>query len=109
MDVEAWGQHEHELHSRIAPVRAAEYGLPIFRVASSGISQAVTSSGSLLAKTTFPGQGEIFFARLPLPPHGSLPIDRYLAPFCSAATAGVGALLIFLGVKDNKRISAQAL
>ena len=39
MDVETWGQHQHELHARIAPVRAAEYGILIFRVASSGISQ----------------------------------------------------------------------
>lgn len=43
MDVSEWGRHEHELHTRVAPVRAAEYGVPIFRLASSGISQAVTA------------------------------------------------------------------
>ena len=41
MDVADWGRHQHELHARVAPVRAAEYGIPIFRVASSGISQGV--------------------------------------------------------------------
>ena len=39
MDVVDWGQREHELHARVAPIRSAEYGIPIFRVASSGISQ----------------------------------------------------------------------
>ncbi|MGI8966006.1 MAG: nitrilase-related carbon-nitrogen hydrolase, partial [Limisphaerales bacterium] len=41
MDVSDWGNHQHELHTRIAPTRAAEYRIPIFRVASSGISQLV--------------------------------------------------------------------
>ena len=50
MDVEEWGRHQHELHSRVAPVRAAEYGIPIFRVASSGISQAVSWTGNVVAQ-----------------------------------------------------------
>src|SRR5215469_12507991 len=41
MDVVDWGKRQHQLHALVAPVRAAEYGLPIFRLASSGISQAV--------------------------------------------------------------------
>ena len=45
MDMVDWGQAQHELHARIAPVRATEYGLPIFRVASSGISQLVDRAG----------------------------------------------------------------
>src|SRR6202012_354920 len=44
MDVEEWGRHEHKLHALVAPVRAAEYGVPIFRLASSGISQAVVGN-----------------------------------------------------------------
>jgi predicted amidohydrolase len=36
MDVADWGLRQHELHARVAPVRAAEYGIPIFRLASSG-------------------------------------------------------------------------
>src|SRR5450759_2232474 len=82
MDVADWGRRQHELHARIAPVRAAEYGLPIFRVASSGISQAMNGGGHVVAQTSIPGNGEIFSAQLRLPMRGSLPLDRYLAPLC---------------------------
>jgi apolipoprotein N-acyltransferase len=95
MDVESWGRHQHELHSRVTPVRAAEYGVPIFRVASSGISQAVSADGRVVAQTSMPGNGEIFSAQLRLPTHGALPVDRYLAPICTGITAVmVVALLI---------------
>ena len=49
MDVVDWGQAQHELHGRIAPARATEYGLPIFRLASSGISQSVDCAGHVTA------------------------------------------------------------
>lgn len=95
MDVEDWGWHEHELHSRVAPVRAVEYGIPIFRVASSGISQAVDGHGNIIAQTSIPGVGEILSADLRLPMGGSLPLDRFLAPFCVGVTGiALGALLI---------------
>src|ERR1019366_2054492 len=70
MDVEFWGRHQHELHSRVTPVRGAEYGVPIFRVASSGISQAVSAYGQVVAQTSVPGNGEIFSAQLRLPRRG---------------------------------------
>jgi apolipoprotein N-acyltransferase len=101
MDVEDWGRHQHELHSRVAPVRAAEYGIPIFRVASSGISQAVAGGGYVVAQTKIPGSGEIFSAQLRLPMRGSLPSDRYLAPMCVAVTGIVTAVLLFLTWKDK--------
>jgi apolipoprotein N-acyltransferase len=102
MDVEDWGRHQHELHSRVAPVRAAEYGIPIFRVASSGISQAVTGGGHVVAQTKIPGSGEIFSAQLRLPTRGGLPLDRYLAPFCVAVTGILTAVLLFLNWKDKR-------
>ncbi|MGA2853606.1 MAG: nitrilase-related carbon-nitrogen hydrolase [Verrucomicrobiota bacterium] len=102
MDVADWGRHQHEIHSRVAPVRAAEYGLPIFRVASSGISQAVTGGGYVVAQTSMPGSGEIFSAQLRLPMRGALPLDRYLAPFCVAVTGIVTAVLLFLASKDKR-------
>ena len=102
MDVEDWGRHQHELHSRVAPVRAAEYGIPIFRVASSGISQAVTGGGNVVAQTRIPGGGEIFSAQLRLPTRGGLPLDRYLAPFCVAVTGILTAVLLFLNWKDKR-------
>ncbi|HEX7578350.1 MAG TPA: nitrilase-related carbon-nitrogen hydrolase [Verrucomicrobiae bacterium] len=102
MDIVEWGRHQHELHSRVAPVRAAEYGVPIFRVASSGISQAVAGGGHVVAQTSIPGSGEIFSAQLRLPMRGSLPLDRYLAPLCVALTGIVLAVLLFLTWKDKR-------
>lgn len=102
MDVEYWGRHQHELHARVAPVRAAEYGVPIFRVASSGISQAVTGGGQVIAQTSIPGNGEIFSAQLRLPRQGSLPLDRYLAPLCVGITGIITAVLLRLAWKDKR-------
>ncbi len=102
MDLEDWGRHEHELHSRVAPERAAEYGIPIFRLASSGISQAVSANGSVMAKTSFPGSLDILSAQLRLPRQGSLPLDRVLAPVCSGITAVVLLVLLVLGWRDQR-------
>jgi apolipoprotein N-acyltransferase len=108
MDVEEWGRHEHELHSRVAPVRAAEYGVPIFRLASSGISQAVSGNGNVMAKTSFPGSLDILSAELRLPARGSLPLDRWLAPACTGATAVILVGLLFLDWKDQRTRRQQA-
>jgi apolipoprotein N-acyltransferase len=101
MDVEDWGRHEHEIHSRVALVRAAEYQIPIFRVASSGISQAVSSRGKVVARTSIPGDGDIFSAQLQLPIRGSFPLDRFFAPFCVLTTGVIMAILLFLAWKDK--------
>lgn len=103
MDVETWGRHEHELHARVAPVRAAEYGIPVFRLASSGISQAVTWDGKVIAQAPFPGSDDIIAAELPLFPKGSLPLDRYLAPVCVGITAIVTVVLLLFAWKDRQR------
>lgn len=83
MDMTEWGAHQHSLHSRIAPVRAAEYGVPVFRVCSSGISQVVARHGTILASAPFPGQGEIIGGTIFLSAPGEgwarLPFDRLLA------------------------------
>jgi apolipoprotein N-acyltransferase len=105
MDVDEWGRHEHELHARVAPVRAAEYGIPIFRVASSGISQAVLYNGDVVAKTSIPGNGDIFSAQLKLPMRGSLPLDRFLAPLCVVATGIILAILLFLTWQDKRAVN----
>jgi apolipoprotein N-acyltransferase len=102
MDVEEWGRHEHELHARVAPVRAAEYGIPIFRVASSGISQAISWNGNVVAQTSFPGSVEILSAKLLLPIRGSLPLDRWLAPACTGITAVVLLTLLVLDWQDRR-------
>jgi apolipoprotein N-acyltransferase len=87
MDVADWGQHQHELHARIAPVRAAEYGIPIFRVASSGISQGVTSSGQVQSSAPYPGDGETIFFGARISDKGSVPPDRLLGPLCVFVTS----------------------
>jgi apolipoprotein N-acyltransferase len=93
MDAEDWGAHQHRLHARIAPARAREYGLPIFRLASSGISQLVDRNGNVLASAPFPGQGELLVGRLELGTPGKLPLDRYLA---LPAVIAIGTLLAYL-------------
>jgi apolipoprotein N-acyltransferase len=102
MDVEEWGRPEHALHARVAPVRAAEYGIPIFRLASSGISQAVAGGGKVIAQTSFPGSVEILSAQLRLPMRGSLPLDRLLAPACVGITALVLMALLILDWQDRR-------
>ncbi|MFO1512799.1 MAG: nitrilase-related carbon-nitrogen hydrolase [Verrucomicrobiota bacterium] len=87
MDVADWGRHQHELHARVAPVRAAEYGIPTFRLASSGISQGVNASGWVQSSAPFPGEGEMIFFGVHLGAKGSVPPDRLLAPLCVLITA----------------------
>lgn len=92
MDIIEWGRHQHKLHARVAPVRAAEYGLPIFRVASSGISQGVTRTGRVAKSAGFPGDGEIIIFGTGVARNGGTrPLDRWFAPVC------VGVTAIFIG------------
>lgn len=86
MDVADWGKRQHELHSRVAPLRAAEYGVPIFRLASSGISQGVDRTGRVLATAPCPGDGAVLFCTLDLNGPGRLPVDRWLAPLATGIT-----------------------
>ena len=105
MDVEHWGAHEHDLNARMARIRAAEYGVPIFRVASSGISQVIDPTGKETATAPFPGQGDLLAGTLVLhPAGGTVPPDDLLAPACLWAT---GAALLALLV-DRRRRSPRA-
>jgi apolipoprotein N-acyltransferase len=100
MDVIDWGVHQHELHARVAPTRAAEYGIPIFRVASSGISQLVDRTGHVSALAKTPGEGQTVSGSLILGKPGSLPLDRWLAP--ASVVVAIGFLLWFL-IPRNRR------
>lgn len=102
MDVEEWGRHEHELHSRVAPLRAAECRIPIFRVASSGVSQAVAADGHVIAQTSMPGVGQIISAKLRLVKRGSVPVERYFAQICVGVTGIVTVVLLFLTWRDGR-------
>jgi apolipoprotein N-acyltransferase len=96
MDVVNWGPHQHELHARVAPVRAAEYGVPIFRVASSGISQCVDAAGRVTATAPMPGDGAMLSGTLDLKGPGHLPWDRVVAPLSAWVTGGY---LAWLGIR----------
>jgi apolipoprotein N-acyltransferase len=87
MDIVDWGKAQHELHARIAPARATEYGLPIFRVASSGISQLVDRTGRVRATAPCPGDGAILSGTLEMRGSGTRPLDRWLAPFATGVTS----------------------
>ncbi|HXF11194.1 MAG TPA: nitrilase-related carbon-nitrogen hydrolase, partial [Desulfuromonadaceae bacterium] len=103
MDVSEWGRHEHELHARVAPTRATEYGVPIFRLASSGISQAVNRRGGAVASIPFEKQDEVLAATLQMPrSHGVLPLDRRLAPLCTGISAIILITLMALTWKDRQ-------
>ena len=99
MDVADWGRHEHELHARVAPIRAAEYGVPIFRVASSGISQLVNRHGDVQASAPFPGQIAALSGTLEFRKPGALPLDRILAPFSVLVTVLVVGSLVFVSLR----------
>ena len=48
------GAHQHWLSARLAATRAAEYGVPVVRLASSGISQFPDAPGRVLASGSMP-------------------------------------------------------
>jgi apolipoprotein N-acyltransferase len=89
MDMADWGSSQHELHARIAPARATEYGLPIFRVASSGISQTVNRAGQVTATAPCPGDGVTLAGTIELGGAGRRPPDRWLALFVVSVSAAV--------------------
>jgi apolipoprotein N-acyltransferase len=104
MDVADWGERQHLLHAFVAPLRAAEYRLPIFRVASSGISQWVDRAGQVRAATPCFRDGSLLLGTLELRGVGSLPLDRWLAP---TATGGTAVLILYLVLK-RKRHTLQS-
>jgi len=95
MDVVEWGEHQHQLHARVAPVRAAEYGVPVVRVCSSGISQLIDRRGRATATAPFPGEQAMIAGSIRLAESGTRPFDRWLAPLSVLVTA---VLIIWLGV-----------
>ncbi len=105
MDVMDWGAYQHQLHSRVAPVRAAEYGVPIFRVASSGVSQLVGANGRVVASAPIGGDEAVVGGELTLASAGHLPFDRWLAPLCAGIS---GFLLVLCFIPDRKAPSSIA-
>ncbi len=99
-----WGESQHRLHARIAPMRAAEYGVPILRVGACGISQAVRDDGSVQANTEFPGEHATISALISPSQESRIPWDRYLVWVCFAVT---GIDLIKHLVKRKQKEKSQ--
>lgn len=92
-DLYSWGEYQHRLHARVAPVRAAEYGIPIVRSAGSGISQVVDRTGRVMASAPAAEDLQLFSGTIELDGPGFLPADRWVAP---GAAVFVGAWLFSL-------------
>ena len=109
MDVVDWGRRQHELHARVAPVRAAEYGVPVFRVASSGISQLVDARGHSLASAACPGDGAMLSGVLEMRAAGQVPLDHWFAPFATIVTGISIMFLLFLRRSGHLRRAIPGL
>jgi apolipoprotein N-acyltransferase len=96
MDIAEWGKEEHKLHGRIAPMRAAEYLIPVFRLCSSGISQFVGRDGRVISSAPFPGQDVVLSSKLEIATPGRMPLDRPVAPLAVVLT---GMLLLYMIVE----------
>lgn len=104
MDVQEWGEHQHRLNARMARLRAAEYRVPVFRVASSGISQIIDRDGREQATAPFPGQGEQIAGELRWSGKGgTVPLDAWLAPACTWTTGGVMLWLVVTGWRPRRK------
>lgn len=94
MDVTRWGEFERRmLHSRVQPVRSAEYGIPTFGVWSSGVSQLTDRYGRIVATAGYPGQGDVISGSFDLSRAGRIPPDRSLA---MASLAATGLFIVYL-------------
>ncbi|HZM03510.1 MAG TPA: nitrilase-related carbon-nitrogen hydrolase [Candidatus Saccharimonadales bacterium] len=93
MDITDWGSHQHQLHARMAPMRAAEYAMPVVRLCSSGISQYADFTGRVRNSAPFPGQGAILHAQIQLASHGRMRPDRWLAVLSLAITVALSGWL----------------
>jgi apolipoprotein N-acyltransferase len=106
MDNAEWGEAQHRLHARIAPLRAAEYAVPVFRLCSSGISQYVAPNGRVMASAPFPGPDAMLHAELKLLPRGRMPPDRWLARISVGVSAGLMLFLILDAVARRRSVRA---
>lgn len=103
MDVMSWGENAHRLSAQLAAVRAAEYGVPLFRVASSGFSRIALPNGKISQEVGVPEQGGIIHGEVTLAGKGRRPLDRWLAWPCVFLTLG---LMLFLAFEEFRRIKA---
>ena len=103
LDLESWGTHQHWLSARLAAVRAAEYGVPVVRLASSGYSVFHDGQGRLLASGSMPGQGEIVSAVIPIGSPARQPWDRRPAQIAVYAAGLLVCWAISTSFREQRR------
>jgi apolipoprotein N-acyltransferase len=108
MDVEEWGLYQHRLHARVAPMRAAEYRVPVFRLASSGISQLAGPGGELAQTKEFPGMGEVLAGTLRLAGAARRPLDRWLVWPAVVFSGGIAVSGFWLALTEGRRRRPKA-
>jgi apolipoprotein N-acyltransferase len=92
--VETWGLATGEERTHIAAVRAAEYGIPIVRATSTGVSQIIAPTGQVVATS---GADHVLAGHVPLAAVSPrVPIDALGGPVCMIL-AGL-YLLVELGM-----------
>lgn len=103
-----WGAYEHRLHGRIAPTRAAEHRVTIFRLASSGISQAVNRNGKVLATAPYPGELATLEMNERTLYSTRIPPDRWLGRVCAWSSWALLAWLAYSAIRQRKQPSPAA-
>jgi apolipoprotein N-acyltransferase len=102
-----WGEFERRmLHGRLAPIRAAEYGIPVFGVWSSGVSHLTDRYGRVIATAGFPGQGAFISGPFDLGAPGRVPPDRMLAVAMMFGTGLFAAYLAGCWISQRVRKSS---
>ncbi len=103
LDLETWGPHQHWLSARLGATGAVEYGIPVIRLASSGLSQFIDAQGRLLASGSMPDQGEIVSALIALSARTRLPWDRFAAPYAFYPATALLLWALTVSFIDHRR------
>lgn len=110
MDVMLWGERAHRLSAQLAAVRAAEYGVPLFRLASSGYSRIATPDGKIAVELGVPAQGQVIQGEVQLSAKGRRPLDRWLLWPCLVLTGSLAVFLIADSIlRDRAKKRAKAV
>jgi len=98
MDPPAWGELEHEIHSRIVRMRAAEYEMPVLRVSGAGPSVFAGRDGLVKALAPSGMDFAVIDGKMEMASHGRLPPDRWVTGIAVVVTAAFASWFVALTV-----------